>query len=148
MLNKYNKTEPSSFLKTNYNKGKKRKVIETQTKSFNDNNINNEELIWRLISRIMTTKGITSFKQAVRYEAIRKVWKSHSLTIERLLVNYNNFKWFFEKERIIDEKVLLEFLSLLKINNEKGYEDFCRKIILIFDDEGMINIKIKDFFFL
>ena len=145
---KYNKTEPSSFLKTNYNKGKKRKVIETQTISFNDNNINNEELIWRLISRIMTTKGITSFKQAVRYEAIRKVWKSHSLTIERLLVNYNNFKWFFEKERIIDEKVLLEFLSLLKINNEKGYEDFCRKIILIFDDEGLGNIKIKDFFFL
>ena len=145
---KYNKTEISSFLKTNYNKGKKRKVLETQTISFNDNNFNNEELIWRLISRIMTTKGINSFKQAVRYEAIRKVWKSHSLTIERLLVNYKNFKWFFEKDRIIDEKVLLEFLSLLKINNDKGYEDFCKKIILIFDDEGYGTIKIKEFFFL
>jgi hypothetical protein len=145
---KYNKTEISSFLKTNYNKGKKRKVLETQTISFNDNNFNNEELIWRLISRIMTTKGINSFKQAVRYEAIRKVWKSHSLTIERLLVNYKNFKWFFEKEKIIDEKVLLEFLSLLKINNDKGYEDFCKKIILIFDDEGYGTIKIKEFFFL
>ena len=96
----------------------------------------------------MTTKGINSFKQAVRYEAIRKVWKSHSLTIERLLVNYKNFKWFFEKEKIIDEKVLLEFLSLLKINNDKGYEDFCKKIILIFDDEGYGTIKIKEFFFL
>ena len=138
----------STFLKTSYNKGKKRKVIESQTISFNDKYFTSDELIWRLIGRIMMTKGFTSFKQAVRYEAITKVWKVHSLIIERLLVNYNNFKWFFEKGKTINEKVLLEFLSLLKLNNNKGYEDFCKKIILIFDEEGQGDIKTKELFFL
>ena len=138
----------STFLKTSYNKGKKRKVIESQTISFNDNYFNSGELIWRLIGRIMITKGVTSFKQAVRYEALTKVWKTHSLIIERLLVNYINFKWFFEKQNNIDEKVLMEFLSLLKLNNNKGHEDFCKKIILIFDEEGYGFIKIKEFFFI
>ncbi len=76
----------------------------------------------------MATKGITSFKQVVRYEAIRKVWNAHFLTIERLLVNYNYFKLFFEKERIIDEKVLLECLSLLKLIMIKGMKIFIGKL--------------------
>ena len=147
-LGKERSKSESTFLKTSYNKGKKRKVIESQTLSFNDKHFSSDELIWRLIGRIMMTKGFSSFKQAVRYEAITKVWKVHSLIIERLLVNYNNFKWFFEKGKTMNEKVLLEFLSLLKLNNNKGYEDFCKKIILIFDEEGQGDIKTKEFFFL
>ena len=130
------------------NKKKKFKTIDSQTISFIDLKFNSDELIWRLISRIIMTKGISSFKQAVKYEAITKVWKNHSLIIERLLVNYKNFKWFLEKDKIMNEKVLMEFLSLLKMNNKKGHEEFCRKIILIFDEEGEGNIKIKEFFFL
>ena len=146
-LGKERSKSESTFLKTSYNKGKKRKVIESQTLSFNDKHFSSDELIWRLIGRIMMTKGFSSFKQAVRYEAITKVWKVHSLIIERLLVNYNNFKWFFEKGKTMNEKVLLEFLSLLKLNNNKGHEDFCKKIILIFDEEGQGDIKTKEFFF-
>ena len=71
---------------------KNRKMINSYSISFPDPNFKRDELIWRLIPKIITTKGVSSFKQAVKYEAINKVWKVHSLIIEKLLVNYKNFK--------------------------------------------------------
>ena len=120
-------------------------MIESQTISLLDLKFNSDELIWRLISRIIMTKGISSFKQAVKYEAITKVWKNHSLIIEKLLVNYTKFKWFLERENYINENVFLELISLLKLNKNGGI-DFTNKIFLIFD-EGNGNIKVKDVFF-
>ena len=76
---------------------KNRKMISSYSISFPDPNFKRDELIWRLIPKITITKGVSSFKQAVKYEAITKVWKVHSLIIEKLLVNYQNFKWFLVK---------------------------------------------------
>ena len=140
-------TFPSLGKSNNKNKYKKnRKVIKSQSISIPDPNFKRDELIWRLISRISMTKGVSSLKQAVKYEAITKVWKVHSLIIEKLLVNYQKFKWFLEKEKIISENVFMELISLLKLDKNSG-DDFCRKIFLIFDDEGYGNIKVKEFFF-
>ena len=125
---------------------KNRKMISSYSISFPDPNFKRDELIWRLIPKIITTKGVSSFKQAVKYEAITKVWKVHSLIIEKLLVNYQNFKWFLEKDKMISEKVFMELISLLKLDKSGG-DDFTRKIFLIFDDEGLGNIKVKEFFF-
>ena len=125
---------------------KNRKMISSYSISFPDPNFKRDELIWRLIPKITITKGVSSFKQAVKYEAITKVWKVHSLIIEKLLVNYQNFKWFLEKDKIISEKVFMELISLLKLDKSGG-DDFTRKIFLIFDDEGLGNIKVKEFFF-
>ena len=125
---------------------KNRKMINSYSISFPDPNFKRDELIWRLIPKIITTKGVSSFKQAVKYEAITKVWKVHSLIIEKLLVNYQNFKWFLEKDKMISEKVFMELISLLKLDKSGG-DDFTRKIFLIFDDEGLGNIKVKEFFF-
>ena len=134
-------------LKKNNKKEKVRKVFNSQSICFPEINFKKDELIWRLIGRIMILKGVTSFKQAVKYEAITKVWKTHSLIIEKLLVNYQNCKWFLEREKIINENVFMELLSLLKLTKNGGV-DFCKKIFLIFDNEGYGNIKIKEFFFL
>ena len=134
-------------LKKNYKKEKERKVFNSQSISFPEINFKKDELIWRLINKIMILKGVSSFKQAVKYEAITKVWKTHSLIIEKLLVNYQSCKWFLEREKIINEKVFMELLSLLKLS-KNGSVDFCKKIFLIFDNEGYGNIKIKEFFFL
>ena len=140
-------TFPSLGKSNNKNKYKKnRKVIKSQSISIPDPNFKRDELIWRLISRISMTKGVSSLKQAVKYEAITKVWKVHSLIVEKLLVNYQKFKWFLEKEKIISENVFMELISLLKLDKNSG-DDFCRKIFLIFDDEGYGNIKVKEFFF-
>ena len=125
---------------------KNRKMISSYSISFPDPNFKRDELIWRLIPKITITKGVSSFKQAVKYEAITKVWKVHSLIIEKLLVNYQNFKWFLEKDKMINEKVFMELISLLKLDKSGG-DDFTRKIFLIFDDEGLGNIKVKEFFF-
>ena len=125
---------------------KNRKMISSYSISFPDPNFKRDELIWRLIPKIIITKGVSSFKQAVKYEAITKVWKVHSLIIEKLLVNYQNFKWFLEKDKMINEKVFMELISLLKLDKSGG-DDFTRKIFLIFDDEGLGNIKVKEFFF-
>ena len=134
-------------LKKNNKKEKLRKVFNSQSICFPEINFKKDELIWRLIGRIMILKGVTSFKQAVKYEAITKVWKTHSLIIEKLLVNYQNCKWFLEREKILNENVFMELLSLLKLTKNGGV-DFCKKIFLIFDNEGYGNIKIKEFFFL
>ena len=134
-------------LKKNNKKEKVRKVFNSQSICFPEINFKKDELIWRLIGRIMILKGVTSFKQAVKYEAITKVWKTHSLIIEKLLVNYQNCKWFLEREKILNENVFMELLSLLKLTKNGGV-DFCKKIFLIFDNEGYGNIKIKEFFFL
>ena len=40
----------------------------------------------------------------------------------------------------------MELISLLKLDKSGG-DDFTRKIFLIFDDEGLGNIKVKEFFF-
>ena len=141
--NNINYSLPSK--KINYKNSKNRKVFESSSILFFDKNFKRDELIWRLISKINPSKGVSSFKQAVKYEAISKVWKVHSLIIEKLLVNYTKFKWFLEREKYINENVFLELISLLKLNKNGGI-DFTNKIFLIFD-EGNGNIKVKDVFF-
>ena len=134
-------------MKKNNKKEKIRKVFNSQSICFPEINFKKDELIWRLISRFMLLKGNSLFKQAVKYEAITRVWKTNSLIIEKLLVNYQNCKWFLEREKIINENVFMELLSLLKLTKNGGV-DFCKKIFLIFDNEGYGNINIKEFFFL
>ena len=75
------------------------------------------------------------------------MWKYHSLLIEKLLVNYSEFKWFFEKEKLIKEEVFNKFLECKKIQEEiKGEISFAKKVFLAFDDLGFGEINIKNFF--
>ena len=71
----------------------------------------------------MLLKGISSFKQTVKYVAKTKVWITNSLIIEKLLVKYQNCKWFLERENFLNENVYMELLSLLKLA-KNGSVDF------------------------
>ena len=75
------------------------------------------------MSGVMLLKGNSLFKQAVKYEAITRVWKTNSLIIEKLLVKYQNCKWFLERENFLNENVYMELLSLLKLS-KNGSVDF------------------------
>ena len=69
------------------------------------------------------------------------------MLIEKLILNYPKFKWFLEKESLMNEDVFIEYLQCLKIDL---YIDssFPRKVYLLFDDSGEGKINIKNFFFI
>ena len=69
------------------------------------------------------------------------------MLIEKLLVNYSEFKWFFEKDKYITEEIFNEFLECKKMEEEiKGEISFAKKVFLAFDELGIGEINIKTFF--
>ena len=106
-------------------------------------------LVWRILQKFyIKRKGINpSFKQACKFKAIAELWKYHSMIIEKLLVNYDKFKWFLEKEKFMREEVFTEFIECKKLESEiKGEITFAKKVFLAFDDNGIGLINIKLFF--
>ena len=125
------------------------RVINSFQVIFNANLSHKSGLVWRILLKFKLKKNniIPSFRQACKFKAYSELWKYHSLLIEKLLVNYSEFKWFFEKEKLIKEEVFNEFLECKKIQEEiKGEISFAKKVFLAFDDLGIGEINIKNFF--
>jgi Ca2+-binding EF-hand superfamily protein len=69
------------------------------------------------------------------------------MVIEKLLVNYNEFKWFYEKDKYIKEEVFNEFLECKKLQVEMKEElSFGNKVFLAFDEINTGEINLKKFF--
>jgi hypothetical protein len=77
-------------------------------------------LIQRLIRMYNNDYMPFKFKQVIKWEGIRQLWLNHSIILEKLIHNYNEYKWFLEKTNNITEKTLREFMRLIEIksNNE------------------------------
>jgi hypothetical protein len=69
------------------------------------------------------------------------------MVIEKLLVNYNEFKWFYEKDKYMKEEVFNEFLECKKLQVEMKEElSFGNKVFLAFDELNAGEINLKKFF--
>ena len=133
---------------TKINQNNKR-VINSFQVTFNTNLSHKSGLVWRILQKFRLKRNniIPSFRQACKFKAYTELWKYHSMLIEKLLVNYNVFKWFFEKEKLMTEEVFNEFLECKKMEEEtKGEISFASKVFLAFDEIGSGEINIKTFF--
>ena len=122
------------------------RVINSFQVTFNTNMSHKSGLVWRILKKFKMNKNnaIPSFKHACKFKAYYELWKHHSMIIENLLVNYDKFKWFFEKQKFISEEVFSEFLECKKLEKKiKGELSFANKVFLAFDEtcSGLINIK-------
>ena len=88
----------------------------------------------------------SEFKQICKFQGYTELWKYYGMLLEKLILNYPIFKWFLEKEKLMDQDVFKEYLHILKIEMSKD-ESFPRKVFLLFDDYGEGKINIKIFFF-
>ena len=143
------KNNISFFRGKSTKKSKNNRVIDTFQVSYNKNLLHKSGLVWRILQKFYIQRKaiIPSFKLACKFKAYSELWKYHSMLIEKLLVNYSKFKWFFEKERYMREEVFHEFLECKKLEGEiKGEISFSKKVFLAFDDSGIGLINIKLFF--
>ena len=126
-----------------------KRVINSFQVTFNTNLSHKSGLVWRILQKFKLKRNniIASFRQACKFKAYAELWKDHSMIIEKLLVNYNVFKWFYEKEKLMTEEVFYEFLECKKMEEElKGEISFAHKVFLAFDEIGLGEINIKTFF--
>lgn len=129
------------------NQSKPMTVFDSISVHFNSNNSkNNKDLLSRLLSMLHEINIPSNFKNAIIFEAIKLLWQKNSLTIEKLIIFYKDYKWFLEKKEKISQKVFSEFLNLIKL--EKSDSGFSERVFLIFDTQKTGYINIKDFFFL
>ena len=127
-------------------KYKKTRVLSSITLRFSENNFKKSLLIWRLLNETYKLNLNYKFKAAIRNEGLKLLWKNHSIIMENILINYNNFKWFLEKGKYISQDALKEFLYLIKFE-KNSIITFCNKTFLIFDDKGNNLINVKKFLF-
>lgn len=126
-----------------------KRVINSFQVTFNTNITHRGGLIWRILQKLRqrNIQIISSFRQACKFKAYSELWKYHSMIIEKLLVNYNEFKWFYEKEKYMKEEVFNEFLECKKLQVEIKEElSFGNKVFLAFDELNTGEINLKKFF--
>lgn len=126
-----------------------RRVINSFQVTFNTNLTHRGGLVWRILNKfkLRNINILSSFRQACKFKAYLELWKYHSMIIEKLLVNYEEFKWFYEKEKYMKEEVFNEFLECKKLQEEVKEEiTFCNKVYLAFDELGTGEINLKVFF--
>ena len=136
----------SDKIKNNKNN---RRVINSFQVTFNTNITHRGGLIWRILQKLRQRNIhiISSFRQACKFKAYSELWKYHSMVIEKLLVNYNEFKWFYEKDKYMKEEVFNEFLECKKLQVEMKEElSFGSKVFLAFDEINAGEINLKKFF--
>jgi hypothetical protein len=133
----------------NKNDKRNRRVINSFQVTFNTNLTHRGGLVWRILNKfkLRNINILSSFRQACKFKAYLELWKYHSMIIEKLLVNYEEFKWFYEKEKLMKEEVFNEFLECKKLQEDVKEEiTFCNKVYLAFDELGTGEINLKVFF--
>lgn len=138
-----------SYKNKNNNDKRNRRVINSFQVTFNTNLTHRGGLVWRILNKfkLRNINILSSFRQACKFKAYLELWKYHSMIIEKLLVNYEEFKWFYEKEKLMKEEVFNEFLECAKLQEEIKEEiTFCNKVYLAFDELGTGEINLKVFF--
>ena len=134
---------PAFFKNSIMKNNKMEKMINGCFVQFNDNIFYESDLIWRILSMIKKAHGFSSFYSACQFKGYSELWKNYTILIEQLLAKYPLFKWFFEKNKYyLKEAVLNEFISCLKIGMTFDDKDFSSKLILLFGDNGFIDIKL------
>ena len=111
------------------------------------NNRKKEDLLWRILSIFSKMNLSINVKQIFIYEGFRQLWHQYAILIEKLLINYKNFKWFLEKNKLITESIFSEFINLIENNDILESKKFSHKIFLLLDNNNSGYLNIKKFFF-
>ena len=96
-----------------------------------------ENILRRLLSM---KQNNSSLKLAIKAQTIKWLWLHKSIIIEQLIFYFQNYRWFIDKNKFIDKKILEEFLIVLNFKKDKIFID---NIFLLFDYEkkGFIDFK-------
>ena len=138
---KIRRTETPLFFKnSNIKNNKIGKMINSSFVQFNQKISHECDFIWRILSMIKKVSGYSPFYTSCLFKGYYELWKNHSVLIEQLLVKYPLFKWYLDKNRYMKEEVFNEFISCLKLET-KNDKTFATKILLLFGENGLIDIK-------
>ena len=131
---------PLFFKNSNIKKNKIGKMINSSFVQFNRKISHECDFIWRILSMIKKVSGYSPFYTSCLFKGYYELWKNYSVLIEQLLVKYPLFKWYLDKNRYMKEEVFNEFISCLKLET-KNDKTFATKILLLFGENGLIDIK-------
>ena len=138
---KIRRTETPLFFKnSNIKNNKISKMINSSFVQFNQKISHECDFIWRILSMIKKVSGYSPFYTSCLFKGYYELWKNYSVLIEQLLVKYPLFKWYLDKNRYMKEEVFNEFISCLKLET-KNDKTFATKILLLFGENGLIDIK-------
>lgn len=138
---KIRRTETPLFFKnSNIKNNKIGKMINSSFVQFNQKISQECDFIWRILSMIKKVSGYSPFYTSCLFKGYYELWKNYSVLIEQLLVKYPLFKWYLDKNRYMKEEVFNEFISCLKLET-KNDKTFATKILLLFGENGLIDIK-------
>ena len=138
---KIRRTETPLFFKnSNIKNNKIGKMINSSFVQFNQKISHECDFIWRILSMIKKVSGYSPFYTSCLFKGYYELWKNYSVLIEQLLVKYPLFKWYLDKNRYMKEEVFNEFISCLKLET-KNDKTFTTKILLLFGENGLIDIK-------
>ena len=138
---KIRRTETPLFFKnSNIKNNKIGKMINSSFVQFNQKISHECDFIWRILSMIKKVSGYSPFYTSCLFKGYYELWKNYSVLIEQLLVKYPLFKWYLDKNRYMKEEAFNEFISCLKLET-KNDKTFATKILLLFGENGLIDIK-------
>ena len=138
-----------STYKTHFFKNKKinSKIIKTFKVNFNNNLSYKGGLVWRILSKLNDNIIPSELKQICKLQGYTELWYYYGILLEKLLLNYPIFKWFLEKEKLMEENVFKEYIHCLKLDINID-PSFPNKVFLLFDNYENGKINIKDFYFI
>ena len=74
---------------------------------------------YNIYKKLLLSKGKliqNELKYNIKLEIIRDIWETNSLLVEKLIISYNKFKWFFKENIEIKRNKFKEFCNLAKFN--------------------------------
>ena len=81
-----------------------------------------------------------SLKGSIKKQNIKWLWIHKSIIIEKLIFFFHDYKWFLEKNKYFNKKILEEFMYIIGVEQDQVFID---NIFLLFDNErkGFVNFK-------
>lgn len=93
---------------------------------------------------ILVKNNENSLKSSIKIQNIKWLWTNKSYIIEKLIFFFQDYKWFFEKNKYVNKDILKEFMSITNIEHDIIFID---NLFLLFDYEGQGNIDFKKVLF-
>ena len=108
---------------------KKKKVLENidlKERALTPRIVHSENFFIRLLESNLTNDII---KTLIRLKSIRWLWTHKKFLLQKLIISFQTYKWFFEKNKLIEQEKFNEYLIVTSIGPD---EDFSKQLFLIF----------------
>ena len=132
--------KPNFFKNSNIKDSKLGKMVNNFYVQFNYKVSYEYDSVWRILSRIKKVEGYNPFYISCLFKGYYELWRGYSVLLEQLLVKYPIFKWFLDKNKYMKEEAFREFIECIKLGM-KNDKDFPKKILFLFGEDNLIDIK-------